>query len=154
MSSRKILLLSLITVLALALLAMPVSNFFLSRKKIEMATQNPSFLAFSQVLQSSCVDCHSTTLVAYPLYAGLPFAKTLIARDLVNAQARFVMTESQLSGLTPFSGSDLSRIASEVESGRMPLAPYRFLHWNATLDTGQKDAVLSYVKSKLGAATF
>ncbi len=137
-----------LVLLALFLLAlsMPVSNLFLTRKKIEYVVKDPDFVAFSQVMQSSCVDCHSTNMIAYPIYSQIPPAKNIIAHDIVEAQAAFVLTQSQLSGASPIAGADLSRIATEINEGAMPPAKYKALHWNAVLSGEQKKAVLNYVK--------
>jgi len=130
----------------LVALAMPLSNLFLPRKKIDYVVKDPDFIAFSQVMQSSCVDCHSTNMIAYPIYSQIPPAKNIIAHDIVEAQAAFVLTESQLSGASPIAGADLSRIATEINEGAMPPAKYKALHWNAALNSEQKKSVLNYVK--------
>ncbi len=142
---RLILLVVLLALIWLALL-LPLSNLFLKRKKIEYVVKDPDFVAFSEVMQSSCVDCHSTNMIAYPIYSQIPPAKSIIAHDIVEAQASFILTQSQLSGASLISGADLSRIATEINEGAMPPAKYKALHWNAVLTSAQKQNVLNYVK--------
>ncbi len=43
----------------LIVLAMPISNYFLVRKPIQIVGGGPQFEPVSKIMQASCADCHS-----------------------------------------------------------------------------------------------
>ncbi len=131
-------------------LSFPISNFFIVRVKLLDQSGNAAFAPVSKILQSSCVDCHSATtdLVAYPFYAKFPIAKDTIARDMLEGQKEFVLTKAQISGTELISNIALAKIATVVEEGSMPPIRYKALHWDASLNREQRQAILSYIQSR------
>ena len=131
-------------------LSFPISNFFIVRVKLPDQSGNAAFAPVSKILQSSCVDCHSATndLVAYPFYAKFPIAKDTIARDMLEGQKEFVITKAQISGSELISNIDLAKIATVVEEGSMPPIRYKALHWDASLNCEQRQAILNYIHSR------
>lgn len=132
----------------IAALFVPVSNLFLQRQVIEDKSGDPKLAAFSKVMQASCVDCHTANMTTYPVYFQLPVAKDIIARDIKEARAAFLIDQDQLGGVAPISPVDLAKIATEVQEGAMPPMRYKALHWNSSLSPEQKQAVLDFVKSR------
>lgn len=131
-------------------LAFPISNFFVVRPHISNVSSNPDFAPVSKILQSSCVDCHSVSpgLPAMPFYAGFPIAKDTIARDMLEGQKSFKLTEDQVSGKELISNIDLAKITTVVEEGSMPPIRYKALHWDASLNPQQRQAILKYIASR------
>ena len=130
-------------------LSFPISNFFIVRVKLPDQSGNAAFAPVSKILQSSCVDCHSAPdLVAYPFYAKFPIAKDTIARDMLEGQKEFVLTKAQISGTELISNIALAKIATVVEEGSMPPIRYKALHWDASLNREQRQAILSYIQSR------
>ena len=131
-------------------LAFPISNFFVVRPHINNVSGDPNFAPVSKILQSSCVDCHgvSSGLPAKPFYAGFPIAKDTIARDMLEGQKSFKLTEGQVSGKDLISNIDLAKITTVVEEGSMPPIRYKALHWDASLNQQQRQAILKYIASR------
>jgi cytochrome c peroxidase len=130
-------------------LSFPISNFFIVRVKLPDQSGNAAFAPVSKILQSSCVDCHSAPdLVAYPFYAKFPIAKDTIARDMLEGQKEFVLTKAQISGTELISNIDLAKISTVVEEGSMPPIRYKALHWDASLNREQRQAILNYIQSR------
>ncbi|CAN5178061.1 hypothetical protein BH11CYA1_BH11CYA1_15750 [soil metagenome] len=131
-------------------LSFPLSNFFIVRVKVPDQSGNAAFAPVSKILQSSCVDCHSANkeLVAYPFYAKFPIAKDTIARDILEGQKDFVLSKAQLQGTELISNIDLAKITTVVEEGSMPPIRYKALHWDASLNRDQRQAILNYIQSR------
>ncbi|MBX9939594.1 MAG: heme-binding domain-containing protein [Candidatus Obscuribacterales bacterium] len=139
----------LLSLLILAL-ALPLSNYLLQRARVKTNNGDLQFQAFSEVLQNSCVDCHSADLTVYPVYYQLPAARTVIDRDIEIGRAALCLNRDQLRGTEPIAMADLMAIARTVNEGSMPPANYRALHWNVAGGVSPHDklAILNYVKSK------
>lgn len=131
-------------------LAFPISNMFVVREKVPLATTDPAFAPVSKILQSSCVDCHSTapSLIAFPFYATLPIARDTIKRDILEGQRAFTISKEQVSGQELISNVDLAKITTVVEEGSMPPIRYKALHWDATLNKNQRQQILDYIQSR------
>ncbi len=131
-------------------LAFPLSNFFVVRKTVVDVSNNRDFAPVAKILQSSCVDCHSVTpgLIAHPYYASFPIARDTIARDMLEGQKSFKLTQDQVSGKEPISNIDLAKISTVVEEGSMPPIRYKALHWDASLNQQQRAAILKYIVSR------
>ncbi len=131
-------------------LAFPLSNFFVVRPSVADVSKNPDFAPVAKILQSSCVDCHSVTprLIAHPYYAAFPIARDTIARDMLEGQKSFKLTEDQVSGKELISSIDLAKITTVVEEGSMPPIRYKALHWDASLNAKQRAAILKYIESR------
>jgi len=149
-SLKRLLPFALLFLVFAAGLALPISNFFVVRVHVDNRSTNADFAPVSKILQSSCVDCHSVTprLVAYPYYASFPIAKDTIARDMLEGQKSFKLTEDQVSGKELISNIDLAKITTVVEEGSMPPLRYKALHWDASLNPQQRAAILKYIASR------
>jgi cytochrome c peroxidase len=132
----------------LIVLAMPISNYFLVRKPIQIVGGGPQFEPVSKIMQASCADCHSPGLVGNPIYAQFPLAKDLIQKDIREAQSAFALTEDELSGVEKIPAADMARIATVVTEGTMPPFKYTAMHWDARLTHKQRDAIFAYVQAR------
>jgi len=147
-SRAKTLLLGAVAAVVVFVLALPLSNYFLVREKIDVNANDAGFVEVSKIMQQSCADCHSPGLTAYPIYGQWPIAKDTIARDIAGGQDVFRLSKSQLSGAEPLSTMDLAKVATVVDSGSMPPPKYLMLHWNAVLTPSKRQAILAYIQER------
>jgi len=146
--TTKVVLLGAVAAVVVFVLALPISNYFLRREKIEVKSTDVGFVEVSKIMQQSCADCHSPGLIAYPIYGQWPIAKDIIAKDIAGGQDVFRLTRSQLSGAEPLSTMDLAKVATVVDSGSMPPPKYLMLHWNAVLTPAKRQALLAYIQER------
>jgi len=138
----------IILVVSLAALAFPLSNN-LSNRQIEEPLGGLSELKpVSIIMQNKCADCHTKGKTIYPFYKDFPFAKNLIDEDVNLASENMPFTREKLLGLQEFSRLDLSKIHTVVESGEMPPAPYKLLHWDAALSDSDRKAFISWIQAE------
>lgn len=100
------------------------------------------------IFQVSCFDCHSNE-TRYPWYSNFPFAKSLIAEDIVEAKKHLNM-----SGGFPFQGhgnpkEDLEAIREAIRDESMPPLRYRMMHWGSSLSEEEKAAVFQWIEESL-----
>lgn len=78
------------------ILFFPISNLIGLTGKNEpipvVSGSSESFTKVSQILQDTCVACHSPGVTRMPIYANLPVAKTLMARDIEDGSARLLLS--------------------------------------------------------------
>lgn len=143
---------ALVLALGLAMLglALPLSNLFIARESLSNKSSD-GFSTVAKVLQNSCADCHGVGMASYPIYFQFPLAKTVIERDINEAQAVFKFNRAQLRGEESFSAVDLAKIAAAIGDGSMPPMRYKALHWNAAVDGELEKPVLAYIKQKTAA---
>jgi cytochrome c len=99
-----------------------------------------------RLLMAKCADCHSEK-THYPLYSRMAPASWLIERDIHEARGRFNMSRWQQ--LNQESQIDLlSRIASEVRSGQMPVRHYLILHPQARLSPAEQQLIYDWAKTE------
>jgi len=137
-------------------LFLPISNL------MGLAGDNPAispvidasntFAKVTTIFQNKCVDCHSPGMTRMPIYAELPVAKQLMASDIKNATARFLITESMYSGENAFTPLMLARIEGALRNDTMPPALYLSMHWTGSLNDEEKSLILAWIaeeRSKL-----
>lgn len=131
-----------------AILILPVSNFFLKREMIEITGGIPEFKKVSTIMQNKCVDCHTPEMMSPPVYINLPLAGKLITEDIKHAQREIIFSKEHLSGHKPFAKVELAKIQTVVENNEMPILPYRLLHWDAALTNEDKEAFLAWIQAQ------
>ncbi|MGZ5008585.1 MAG: cytochrome c peroxidase [Methylobacter sp.] len=104
-----------------------------------------NFAKVSQIFQNKCVDCHSPGMTRMPIYAELPIAKQLMASDIKNASARFLITKAMYSGESPFTPLMLARLEGVLRNNTMPPLLYLSMHWNENLNQSEKSAILAWI---------
>ncbi|MGZ5025997.1 MAG: cytochrome c peroxidase, partial [Methylobacter sp.] len=104
-----------------------------------------NFAKVSQIFQNKCVDCHSPGMTRMPIYAELPIAKQLMASDIKNASARFLITKAMYSGESPFTPLMLARLEGVLRNNTMPPLLYLSMHWNENLNQNEKSAILAWI---------
>jgi cytochrome c peroxidase len=110
-----------------------------------VANTSESFAKVSQIFQNKCVDCHSPGMTRMPIYADLPIAKQLMASDIQNASARFLISKPMYSGESPFTPLMLARLEGVLRNNTMPPMLYLSMHWNDSLNQSEKSAILAWI---------
>ena len=94
----------------------------------------------------ACGDCHSQN-THYPLYSRVAPISWLVERDVIRGRQSFDMSRWH-----SYSDADrinaLTRIASEVRTGQMPLRTYLMLHPTARLSAEEQSALYEWAKSE------
>ena len=131
----------LLPVAAIALF-LPLSNLLGLSGENEpipvVAGSSKSFTVATQILQNKCVDCHSPGLTRMPVYAQLPIAKQLMAKDIKNASERLILSKSIYSGEEAFPPLMLARIEGAIRDNSMPPHLYLSMHWAGRLTADEK----------------
>lgn len=135
--------------LSAVVLFFPISNLMGLQGKNEPIAVVPGksakFAEVSQILQNKCVDCHSPGMTRMPIYAELPIAKQLMAKDIEHAGARLILTPTLFSGEDAFSPLMLARLEHVVNNGSMPPAEYLLMHWTDNLTGDEKQNIRAWV---------
>lgn len=138
----------LVLLVAVALF-LPISNQLGLSGKNEpipvIAGSSASFAHVSDILQNKCVDCHSPGMTRMPIYAQLPVAKQLMAKDIENASARLILSKALYSGEQRFSPLMLARLEGVIRHNSMPPALYLSMHWTDRLTTEESAAILNWI---------
>jgi len=101
-----------------------------------------------QVLVAKCADCHSNE-TQWPVHAHLAPGSWLMERDIIEARKKMnLSTWEQMPGDTQ--DVLIGQIIHEANSGDMPPAQYRLLHWGAKLTTADVAALSSMGKTGVG----
>ena len=139
----------LILSLAAVALFLPLSNLLgLSGENEPIAVvagSSQNFAKATQIFQNKCVDCHSPGMTRMPIYAKLPIAKQLMAKDIENASARLLLSKQLYSGETTFSPLMLARLEGVVRNNSMPPALYLSMHWTDSLTVDEKQTLLDWI---------
>lgn len=135
-------------VVSLAVLAFPLSNNFAKRQIEEPLGGLKELKPVSIIMQTKCADCHIKGKTIYPFYKDFPFAKSLIDEDVQMASQNMPFTREKLLGLQEFSRLELSKIHTVIESGEMPPAKYKLLHWDAYLTDRDRKAFTDWIKAE------
>ena len=140
-----------IIVSAVLFFAMPVWNLIRSPVSLPIETSDPNFEPVAKILQSSCADCHASELASRPLYAYLPIASGMVDEDIAAAEARWRLTQEQLTGASPLPARVVAKLAGVVRDDNMPPSRYLTLHWNAGLSDEDRDAITTWAKGRWAA---
>ncbi|MBI4908777.1 MAG: heme-binding domain-containing protein [Acidobacteria bacterium] len=110
---------------------------------IEVAQQVPADVG--RMLSRACMDCHSYE-TRWPWYARIAPMSLLVERDVERSRRALNFSEWTVgAGKRP--GTALGALMAScvaVQSGRMPLRPYRMLHKDAHLSAAEKTAFCSW----------
>ena len=81
------------------------------------------------ILAAKCADCHSMR-TRTPLYGRLAPVSWLLERDILSGR-RAMNFDAWESYSADRQQALVAKIVQETKSHRMPLVPYRLIHWNA-----------------------
>lgn len=96
------------------------------------------------ILQTACADCHSNT-TRYPWYAEIQPGGWLLAKHVKDGKRE--LNFSELGNLPPRRARQAyEAIIDEVESGRMPLKSYTWLHRDARLSPAQMETLVQWAE--------
>lgn len=137
--------------LILIVLAMPLINLVIDKPIMIpaqlLAGKSQVFKNASKVMQSSCLNCHSSRTI-WPWYAGLPLAGKIIQRDVKDGREEINLErELYVSDQKP-SAETLKRIQHEIETDAMPPLEYKALHWKAFLNSKEKAVLLKWIDAE------
>src|SRR5262245_55276379 len=90
--------------------------------------------AVSKIIARACRNCHSNETV-WPWYAKLAPINWVIEQDVARARSAMnFSTWAAGSGRTPrIAAATLAAACADIQSDRMPLAPYRLMHSESRL---------------------
>lgn len=99
------------------------------------------------ILKTSCYDCHSSSTV-YPWYAHVQPVGWWLNDHIETAKEE--LNFSEFATYSPRRQyRKFQEIVEQVETEEMPLPSYLFLHFDAKLDNGKKEALLSWSRSMM-----
>ncbi|MEO5777347.1 MAG: heme-binding domain-containing protein [Flavobacterium sp.] len=108
-------------------------------------------LTVSNILHTSCYDCHSNN-TNYPWYSYIQPARAFLDSHITEGKK-----ELNFSEFGNYSNrkqeSKLRAIAKQVSSGEMPLNSYTAMHKNAMLSELQKKALEDWISECLNSNT-
>ena len=116
--------------------SVPTTDFLV----VTAAPQN-----ISNILQTSCYDCHSNNTY-YPWYNKVQPAAWFLESHIEEGKAELNFSEwDTYSDLRK--KSKLKSIVSQIEDKKMPLSSYTILHQDAKLTTEQKVEVIKWINN-------
>ncbi len=99
------------------------------------------------IIDRSCNDCHTNTVV-WPWYSEIAPVSWLVVDDV--EEGRKELNFSTWGTSTPRrQAKKLEEICEEVESGRMPLPSYLWIHRDAVLSESDRRAICDWTKSEI-----
>ena len=105
------------------------------------------------IISRSCADCHSNT-TRYPWYSNISPASWLLVEHVEHGRSHLNLSEWNTYAATKKS-KKLEEICDEIESGRMPLPSYLWLHRDAVLSADEIKTLCEWTvkaRAELGAA--
>ncbi|MEY3807206.1 MAG: hypothetical protein RI893_182 [Pseudomonadota bacterium] len=115
-----------------------------------VAGSSQRFATVTQIFQNKCVDCHSPGMTRMPIYADLPIAKQLMAKDIEKASARLTLSKQLYSGAASFTPLMLARLEGVLQNNSMPPALYLLMHWTDDLTADEKQSILGWIAEERG----
>lgn len=99
--------------------------------------------------EAGCVLCHSKN-AHLPFYAKIPLVNIPIKADIARGLKFFDMTEAveDIKAGKPVNETALSKIEYAVESGSMPPAAFKAVHWKSNITDGEKAVILEWIASQ------
>ena len=144
MTRTKKILIAVLTVIILIQFIRPEKNISVSATPNDIFLQYPSSDSTKQLITTACYNCHSNN-TNYPWYSNVqPIAWWL--NDHVT-EGKQKINFSEFATYTPKKADHkLEEVIEEVKEGKMPLEAYAFIHHDAKLDSGQREAVVLWAQ--------
>lgn len=140
----------LVGIIAVVLVGFPVINLLLGLPKgVKLGTgaaSSEAYTAATQALGQKCANCHSGH-GELPFYAAIPVVSSLVKKDVsmggewFDLEAAFAKAPAE-----PVCEATLAKIEKCLQDDAMPPRRYRVMHWNGALSSGQKEAVLAWIR--------
>ena len=99
----------------------------------------------SEILRTSCYDCHSNETV-WPWYSYIAPVSFLVSSDVENARKRVNFSEWDKYD-DKKKTKKLEAIIEDIEGGVMPLSKYVLLHHEAKMDQSKIQTMKDWVES-------
>ncbi|MEO5967328.1 MAG: heme-binding domain-containing protein [Ferruginibacter sp.] len=101
----------------------------------------------SNLLKTSCYDCHSNTTV-YPWYANIQPAAWFLNDHIVDGKKE--LNFSQFASYPPYRRyKKFKEIQKQIKEDEMPLFSYTLLHRDAVLTADQKTALINWAGTNM-----
>ena len=144
MTRTKKILIAVLTVIILIQFIRPEKNISVAATPNDIFLQYPSSDSTKQLITTACYNCHSNN-TDYPWYSNVqPIAWWL--NDHVT-EGKQKINFSEFATYTPKKADHkLEEVIEEVKEGKMPLEAYAFIHHDAKLDSGQREAVVLWAQ--------
>ena len=144
MTRTKKILIAVLTVIILIQFIRPEKNISVAATPNDIFLQYPSSDSTKQLITTACYNCHSNN-TNYPWYSNVqPIAWWL--NDHVT-EGKQKINFSEFATYTPKKADHkLEEVIEEVKEGKMPLEAYAFIHHDAKLDSGQREAVVLWAQ--------
>ena len=118
----------------------------------EVITENPNDLIstneipkeVSQIIKTSCYDCHSNETV-YPWYSYVAPVSFLVGDHVVEGREELNFSEWNTM-TTKRKLHKLEEIGEEVEEGEMPMIMYPITHPEASLSESDRELLINWAK--------
>lgn len=102
-------------------------------------------LKISEIIQTSCYDCHSNQ-TKYPWYSKIQPIGLILQNHILEGKSELNFTEfGELS--KRMKRTKLKSMISQIEDDKMPLLSYTFLHRDAILSKSDKFLIINYFDS-------
>ncbi|WP_432671522.1 heme-binding domain-containing protein [Flavobacterium sp. SM2513] len=105
----------------------------------------------SNILKTSCYDCHSNNTY-YPWYNKIQPVAWFLENHIEEGKAELNFSEWE-NYSDRRKRSKLKSIVSQIEDDKMPLTSYALIHKDAKLTTKQKVEVIEWINSTLTTNT-
>ncbi|HQL72648.1 MAG: Cytochrome c551 peroxidase precursor [Planctomycetes bacterium ADurb.Bin126] len=143
---RKVLV--LLVILALAGLALPVSNLLVAKphspKLAAVPCQDGSLTAVRDALQAKCSHCH-TDDAGLPFYAALPGAGGIIRGDVERALRYLDLPASFEAADGRIGEVALAKMEHALAHNTMPPVQYLAMHWDSALSGEERQKLTDWV---------
>lgn len=100
------------------------------------------------ILSRSCKDCHSFE-TRWPWYSKLPVVSGFMGNHVKKARSKMNLSDwsSKMAEGKDEEQAALNGICEELRSNEMPLASYRWLHWDAHLTAAEIETVCNWTET-------
>jgi hypothetical protein len=101
------------------------------------------------IVSGSCTDCHSSN-TRWPWYAKIPPASWAVRHDVERARHAFNLSQPPPQGTNSAARSiaTVAAACNDIQSGRMPLPRYLWLHPGAKPTTAQIVAFCDWTRTE------
>lgn len=142
---KKIFLFLLLVLVLLQLVPRPAKNISNGVSAMDISTKYTVPAEVNAILKESCNDCHSNHTV-YPWYASIQPLSWWLGRHIKEGKGE--LNFSEFAAYSPRKQyRKLEEVEEMIESGKMPLKSYSFIHTKSKLNEQQKATMVNWSRS-------
>jgi len=114
-------------------------------EKYDFITENNVSPEIAELLRTACYDCHSQE-VKFPWYSYVAPVSWQVAKDINLGREQLDFSNwKQLSKRKKI--KLLNTISEEVSLGDMPMRIYKVMHWEANLNSEQREQIVNWAEN-------